>query len=314
MKIIGKVGRDDIALVYIAEMKMGLYTEFVESVQPPIPREKKWVLIVSTLYGCPVKCKICDAGGTYKGKLSAEEITEQIDFMIKNRFPDGKIPVKKFKIQFARIGEPTFNAEVLKVLETLPELYNAPGLMVCISTIAPSGREKFFTEMLKIKQKYYVGKFQLQFSIHTTDDKLRDWLVPITKWNFRQIADYGEVFYQHGDRKIALNFALAEDMPVDENVLLRHFNPEKFMIKITPVNPTLSAFKNKVISYIKTENEKYEIIDRLKSAGYEVILSIGEVEENKIGSNCGQYVNYYLNNKIPSEESYSYPLVLDQIY
>lgn len=309
MKIIGKAGREDIAVVYIAEMGNGLFTEFVESVQPPIPREEKWVLIVSTLYGCPVKCKICDAGGTYKGKLSAEEIIQQIDFMIKNRFPDSKIPVKKFKIQFARIGEPVFNDEVLEVLERLPELYDAPGLMVCISTIAPSGRDKFFAEMLKIKQKYYTGKFQLQFSIHTTDDRLKDWLVPINKWNFKQIADFGEVFYQNGDRKIALNFALAEDMPVDENVLLRHFKPEKFMIKITPVNPTLAAFENKVISYIKAENEKYEIIERLKGAGYEVILSIGELEENKIGSNCGQYIMQYLKTAHKLNDSYTYAVI-----
>lgn len=309
MKIVGKAGREDIAIVYLAEMQNGLLTEFVESVQPPIPREEKWVLIVSTLYGCPVKCKICDAGGTYNGKLSAEDIIEQIDFMVKNRFPDKKIPVKKFKIQFARIGEPAFNEALLEVLERLPELYDAPGLIACISTIAPSGRDKFFAEMLKIKQKYYLGRFQLQFSIHTTDDKLRDWLIPTTKWNLKQIADYGEAFYEEIDRKITLNFALAKDMPVDENLLLRYFSPEKFVIKITPINPTFTAFENKIYSYIKTENEKYEIIERLKSAGYEVILSIGELEENKIGSNCGQYINNYLKIKPPIKESYTYPVL-----
>ncbi len=309
MKIIGKAGREDIAIVYIAEMRNGLLTEFVESVQPPIPREEKWVLIVSTLYGCPVKCKICDACGTYKGKLNAEDIIKQIDFLVARRYPDRKIPVKKFKIQFARIGEPAFNNAVLEVLEVLPGLYESPGLMVCISTIAPAGTEKFFAELLKIKQKYYQSKFQLQFSIHTTDDKLRDWLIPTTKWNFKQIADYGEVFYKNGDRKIALNFALAENMPVDENTLLKYFNPEKFVIKITPVNPTFAAFENKIISYIKSENERYEIIERLKSAGYEVILSIGELEENKIGSNCGQYINLYLKSQPLSEESYTYPIL-----
>ncbi len=308
MKIIGKVGREDIAIVYIAEMKNGFYTEFVESVQPPIPREEKWVLIVSTLYGCPVRCKICDAGGTYKGRLTTEEMIDQIDFMIKNRFPDRKVPVKKFKIQFARIGEPSFNSSVLEVLERLPTLYDAPGLMVCISTIAPAGTENFFEEMLKIKEKYYQGKFQLQFSIHTTDDKLRDWLIPITKWNFSQIANYGELFYQDRDRKITLNFALAKDMPVDPGILLKYFNPEKFVIKITPVNPTLNANKNKIVSYIKDENERYEIIEQLKSAGYEVILSIGEIEETKIGSNCGQYINNFLKANQKIINSYTYPI------
>ena len=72
MRIIGKTGREDIALVYLAETKEGKLVEFVESVQPPIPRDEKWVLIVSTLYGCPVGCLFCDAGGWYDGKLSKE--------------------------------------------------------------------------------------------------------------------------------------------------------------------------------------------------------------------------------------------------
>lgn len=308
MKIIGRTGREDIALVYIAEMENGFHTEFVESVQPPIPRNEKWVLIVSTLYGCPVHCKICDAGGSYKGRLSAEEMIEQIDFLVKNRFPDRVITVNKFKIQFARIGEPAFNSNVIQVLKRLPSLYEAPGLIVCVSTIAPAGTERFFEEMLQIKRKYYNGRFQLQFSIHTTDDKLRDWFIPATKWNFKQIARYGEEFYQDEDRKIALNFALAENVPVDADVLLKYFNPEKFIIKITPVNPTITALTNKIESYIKTENENYEIIESLKCAGYEVILSIGELEENKIGSNCGQYITHYLNSRKNITQGYTYPV------
>ena len=66
MKILAKTGTEDVAIVYIAEMDNGRLVEFVESVQPPIPREKKWVLIVSTLYGCPVGCRFCDAGEYYE--------------------------------------------------------------------------------------------------------------------------------------------------------------------------------------------------------------------------------------------------------
>lgn len=297
-------------MVYIAEMKNGFHIEFVESVQPPVPREEKWVLIVSTLYGCPVRCKICDAGGTYKGILSAEEIFEQIDFLVKNRFPHKIIPIKKFKIQFARIGEPAFNKNVLEVLKKLPSLYEASGLIVCISTIAPVGTEKFFEDMLHIKKKYYTGRFQLQFSIHTTDDKLRDWLIPITKWNFNKIAEYGERFYQDSDRKIALNFALAKNVPVEANILLKYFNPEKFIVKITPINPTITALENRIESYIKTENETYDIIESLKRAGYEVLLSIGELEENQIGSNCGQYITHYLNSRQNIAQGYTYPVLI----
>ncbi len=308
MKIVGKTGKQDIATVYIAKTETGKLIEFVESVQPPIPKEEKWVLIVSTLFGCPVRCKICDAGGNYQSKLSKTEIFDQIDFLVNRYYPDKNIPVKKFKIQFARIGEPAFNDAVIEVLEELPKRFNAPGLMPCVSTIAPSGTEGFFEKLLKIKKKYYNSRFQLQFSIHTTDERLRDWLIPINKWNFNDISEYSKVFYEYGDRKIALNFALGKDMPVDPAVLLKYFEPEYFCIKITPVNPTINAIQNQITSYIKTENERYEIIERLKDAGYEVILSIGELEENQIGSNCGQYIQHYLNSSKKIKEGYTYPI------
>jgi len=37
-----------------------------------------------------------------------------------------------------------------------------------------------------------------------------------------------------------------------------------------------------------------------------VILSIGELEENKIGSNCGQFVQRHLNSPLKIAEAYKY--------
>lgn len=308
MKILAKSGRNDIATVYIAEFRNGKRIEFVESIQPPVPRNEKWVLIVSSLYGCPVNCGFCDAGGSYQGALSKEELLTQIDYLVKQYFPDNNINIKKFKIQFARMGEPAFNQNVIEVLKELPQIYNAPGLMPSVSTIAPEGTDKFFEELLEIKEKYYRKKFQMQFSIHTTDKNYRDWLIPIKKWDFDKIAKYGDRFYQTGNRKITLNFALADNMPVDAKVLLNYFDPDKFLIKITPVNPTLKAIKNNINSYISPEKSEYELINKLNSAGYDVILSIGELEENKIGSNCGQYLTNYQDNKEIIQNSYTYEL------
>jgi len=307
MKVVAKAGREDLAMVYIAEMKHGKLIEFVESIQPPIPREKKWVLIISTLYGCPVGCRFCDAGGNYEGKLSKKELISQIDFLVTNRFPDRKIPVEKFKIQFARMGEPSFNPNVLDVLECLHDIYDAPGLMPSISTIAPKGTDKFFRRLLEIKKRLYKDRFQLQFSIHTTDYGLRDWLIPIKKWDFEKIAEYGKAFYDKNGRKITLNFSLADKTPIDPNVLLKYFSPDIFLIKITPVNPTIQANKNGLSSNLISKKWN-EIVRTLRNAGYNVILSIGELEENQIGSNCGQYVRTYLKDKKIIKGAYTYDI------
>lgn len=300
MKIVTATGRDDIATVHIADMGRGKLVEFVDSTQPPITRDKKWVLIVSVLVGCPVGCLMCDAGDNYQGKVSKEEMFGQIDYLIRRRFPDGHVPVEKFKIQFARMGEPALNPAVVDVLDEIQDRYQIPGFLPSVSTVAPVGTDPFFEKLLDVKRrKYSSGRFQLQFSIHTTDDALRNEIIPVKKWDFSRIANYCETFREEGDQKIALNFALAEGMPLDVGTLTRHFDTETFLIKITPINPTHRAVYNQMTSYVDAYDGRrdYEVIGALRSAGYEVILSIGEVEENRIGSNCGQYVLSHLKAK-----------------
>jgi 23S rRNA (adenine2503-C2)-methyltransferase len=312
MKIVATAGTEEIAQVYIAEFAGGKRVEFCESVQPPFPRREKWVLIVSTLFGCPVGCLMCDAGQTYGGKLSAEQILAQIDFLVKERYPDGVIDVEKFKIQFARMGEPAFNPAVLDVLEALRNRYRAPGLIPSLSTIAPARMAPFFERLLEIKKSHYAaGAFQFQFSVHSTDDAWRDRLAPVRKWSFSEMAAYGERFFEAGDRKITLNFALAREAPVTPSILARFFDPGKFLIKITPLNPTYKAREAGLSSYLDPcaeETEDSLVVKELRREGYDVIVSIGEVEENRIGSNCGQYVLEHLKGRASIPDGYTYGL------
>jgi len=311
MKVFAVARNPDLATVYLADMGDERMIEFVEACQPPYGREERWILMVSTLYGCPVKCKMCDAGGHYRGKPTAKEILSQIDFMVDEWFPDRVVPSQKFKIQFARMGEPAFNLAVLEALEQLPTRYDAPGLMPSISTIAPKNTDVFFEDLIEVKNKLYSGgHFQFQFSIHTTDTALRDQLIPVNKWSFEKIAAYGERFYRKGDRKITLNFALADGNPADPEVLLRYFDPSRYLIKITPVNPTSHAIQNGLASHVDPYRpaSANELADRIAAVGYQVIVSIGEAEENKIGSNCGQYVLNYLESKQKVQDGYTYDL------
>lgn len=312
MKVIASTGKEEIAKVYILALDDGKLVECVESVQPPLPREEKWVTLVSTLFGCPVGCAMCDAGGYYQGKPTEEEILSQIDFLVRQRFPDGNIPSRQFKIQFARMGEPALNPAVLDVLEALPGRYQAPGLMPSVSTVAPASCRDFFERLLEIKKTYYPnGRFQFQFSLHTTDAQLRDKFIPVRKWSFSEMSEYGERFYAPGDRKITLNFALARHSPLDASVLKKYFAPEKYLIKITPVNPTYRAMENNLVSHINVDSldHRDEIVEGLRSSGYDVIISIGNVEENQVGSNCGQYLRAHLNAGEKLGEGYTYPLL-----
>jgi len=320
MKILAEYGRDELAKVYVAQMRehtqLGkthhrYLVEFVESMQPPFPREKKWVLIVSSKFGCPIQCKMCDAGGDFSGCLTAEEILAQIDYMVRQRFPGGTPGTLKFKIQFARMGEPSLNPAVLEALEQLPIRYDTLGLHISVSSIAPrtAAARRFFEKLLLVKNKHYPqGRFQLQFSIHTTDEQKRDELIPVQKWSFDEIALYGRRFSlsHQGDRKVTLNFAPIVGYPIDVDRMYHYFNPDVFLIKLTPVNPTFRSQETSLISAVNPYDPSSfdDLIKLFRNKGYEVILSIGVLEENLIGSNCGQFIQRALNTYQRPKQSY----------
>jgi len=316
MKVIAEYGHEDLAKVYVAKMRESdtpnkYLIEFVESIQPPIPQNKKWVLIVSSLFGCPIRCKMCDAGGDFGGKLSSDEIVEQVRYLVRRRYSADRVPVPKFKIQFARMGEPSLNPAVLDAMERLPREFDAPGLNVSISTVAPrnAATRAFFERLLTIKDRLYAGgRFQLQFSIHTTDLAGRDDLIPVKKWSFEEISEYGERFShpETGDKKVTLNFAPVEGYPVEAAAIREHFDPRKFLIKLTPLNPTVKSNEESLSSAINPEdrNTSNRLIEEFRSQGYDVVLSIGELEENRIGSNCGQFIQRAIQSQGRPEKSY----------
>jgi len=241
-----------------------------------------------------MQCIMCDAGGRYVGNLDEQEMLAQVDHMVFRRFPDGKVPVEKFKVQFARMGEPTLNRGVLRALAMLPERYEAPGLMACLSTTAPAHSDEFLRELIDLKDNVYSGgRFQLQFSVHTTDEERRDWLIPGKKWDFDSISRFGREFVREGDRRIALNFAMVQGLPIDPDVIGQYFDPKLFVIKLTPLNPTSNGIRHGLATALDPGNLKAasELERAFGKLGFEVILSIGESEENAIGSNCGQFVS-----------------------
>ncbi len=308
MKVVSKTGDPKFATVYVAKMRDNpkALIEFVDAVDPRYSREEKWVIIVSTQIGCPIGCLMCDSGSFFWGNLTKDEILTQIDHIFSDHQPlitchcFSSHP--KLKIQFARMGEPALNPAVLDVLEELPRKYPIKGLMPCIATTAPAAAASWFERLAEIKNKYYAGgNFQLQFSINSTDEPERDRLMPIRKWPLDDISKYGEKFFRNGDRKITLNFALADDFKIDADILAEKFNPKKFLVKITPINPTEAAKDGKFRTVISPEKPYSAdmIAGDLDKRGFETIISIGSSEEIKIGSNCGQSAR-----KIRGKENY----------
>ena len=294
LEILSCTGRSDVAEVFVARTRSGddkSMIEFVDGLDTRYPREEKWIINLSTQFGCPVGCRFCDAGHQYYGNLTVDELMAQVKYVM-DRHPGLASRCGKLKVHFARMGEPSFNDNVLKTMEKLPEFMQASHLWSCVPTTVPMGREAWFERLYEVKEKYYRGRFQLQFSLNTTDPDERARLMPIRLQNMDWVADYGHRFFQDGDRKPILNFALARHVAFDPDAVISRFDPEKIAVKLTPLNPTQTGQDNGLDTILRTEDS--EAIDghvkRLNDAGFDVVISIGDGREDEIGSNCGQSV------------------------
>ncbi len=298
--LVDKTGRRELAEVYLATVRNdpSLLVEFVDACDPAAGgRERKWVVIVSTQLGCPVKCLMCDAGARYRGNLSAEEILAQVEHVVAANVVN-PADCAKFKVQFARMGEPALNGEVLKALWRLKDRF--PGVIPCVATIAPAGRRRWFSTLLGVRD--YFSDFQLQFSINSTDQAWRDQLMPYPKEGWEWLAQYGRRFYRPAQRKVALNFAVCAPWPVDADSLAARFDPRWFAVKLTPLNPTAQGAGNALPPLPRSPEDDRSLAaraDELRARGFDVIVSLGDPAENDIGSNCGQAVARHLRAAAP---------------
>ena len=69
---------------------------------------------VSTMSGCPVRCKFCATGNMKKYRnLTADEIVDQVEFAIQ-KAGFNPLDSKEFKINYTRMGEPFLNIDAVK--------------------------------------------------------------------------------------------------------------------------------------------------------------------------------------------------------
>lgn len=294
MRLVSSSGNPDLAMVHVAEDPQGKRLEFVDSIQPPRTRDEKWVVIVSTMFGCPVGCQMCDAGGGYQGNVNAEGMLWQVREAVSQRFGNGDPPrTDMLKVQFARMGDPGLNDQVLEALVGLRRTYPDTNVVASVSTVGPTASRDFLDKLREVKEDHYPdGAFQLQFSIHSTDLEVRSRLCPINTLSFPEMGRIGKTFRTNGDKRVTLNFCLIKGVPIDPAVVRHHFDPKHFLIKLTPLNPTTRACEAGLVSLIEKDREEgaQEYVEAFQAQGFDVLLSIGEYEENQIGSNCGQYL------------------------
>lgn len=267
--------------------------EFIDALDPGVPRERKWVGMVSTQFGCCVGCAMCDAGERrFRGNVPAEDILEQVRRILAAHPETDPRGVAMFKLHFARMGEPTFNRGVLEAVETLAKGGGLPGLVPSVSTVAPDcpPSAAFLDDLKEVKDRLFPGgRFQLQFSVHTTDPEARRALIPVRTWGLERVGEFARRWMRRGDRKVTLNFISSPDLPVDPRVLAAACRPEDCLVKLTPTHPTRRGARNGLVDdWHEPPRRVAERARAFEAAGFRVIVNAPWPAETQGGVSCGQ--------------------------
>lgn len=258
-----------------------------------IPLTEKWVITVSTQYGCSMGCNFCDVPKVNLGKnATIKDLQKQILTGIQLH-PEITYS-KRLNIHFARMGEPTWNPNVLDCGKWLKEHINPEyKCHPVVSTMMPKNNiwlKTFIHNWMRIKNRVFLGEAGLQLSINSTNENERNEMFNGNACSLFEIYKIMDGIIPIG-RKITLNFALANYI-IDEEILLKYFSPDDYLIKITPMHKTKSCKDNNLMT--KDGYDFYypykEIENKLKNVGYDVIVFIPSKDEDESKITCGNAI------------------------
>ena len=179
---------------------------------------------LSVMSGCPVRCKFCATGKLKRWRnLTAQEIVEQVDFVL-NAHPDfDPYKAKEFKFNLTRMGEPFLNIDnVRQAIDMLKQRF--PDAHYYISTIGVKNSDFSWVK----------DNVTLQISLHSLDDERRNWLIPYGAK--LKISELGAIRVE-SKLKTTLNLTLVDEKDFDINKLMAMFDPKVFFVKVSPINP-----------------------------------------------------------------------------
>ncbi len=274
-----------------------------------LPLTEKWVITISTQYGCSMDCRFCDVPKVGKGlNATYNDLKNQIIAGL-SLHPE-VTATKRLNVHYARMGEPTWNWNVIEFTKNMrKELYpfiNKSLIHPVISTMMPKNNRilnEFINAWLDIKNYDFKGDAGLQLSINSTNEKERMEMFNNNALSLDEISEMAKYWDKPKGRKYTLNFAVA-DYEIDAEKLRDLFDAEKFIIKLTPMHKTKTAIEND----IKTKGDyttyyPYRSIEEeLKKVGFDVLVFIASEYEDLGRITCGNAILSGTMPECPYEE------------
>lgn len=268
---------------------LGYKKKIDKVIHKPVDIRDKLVVTVSTQKGCMESCKFCDCPKFgFKGNVSYYELyAEIINGIALSKIKHGK----RLNVHFARMGEPTWNPNVITVARDIGMINSHfDEYHPVVSTMLPKNNkklEKFLLDWCELGQAgLWNGGIGLQFSINTLDEKDRNDMFDNKSMSLKQISNLAKKLPNPVGRKYTLNFAVTGKCNLDPKIMDKYFDKDKFIVKITPIHATKEAIKNKFAT--EFDFDVYEKFEKpLVDAGWDVIVFIPSAEEDKDRITCG---------------------------
>ncbi|MCA9366709.1 Fe-S-oxidoreductase [Candidatus Kaiserbacteria bacterium] len=279
-----------------------------------MPLSEKWVVTVSTQYGCPMKCTFCDVPNVpFRGNATFDDLKQQLYSAI-SLFPGVKY-TERLNLHYARMGDPIFNDAVFDFSRWLAtgkrQIQQDVGLRIevlhpVLTTSLPrrfKNLEDRIMEWCEIKNEMFNGQAGLQFSINSTCENQRNEMFQGEQLTLEEFSRIAEKMPDPVSRKYCLNFAYSTDYEIDGEKINHLFDRNKFMAKITPIHNNNACRKNGIETvggYEDWQPYKYPE-EELKHHSWDVLVFVPSLDEEDGLVTCGNAV--LGGSKIKNDES-----------
>ena len=245
-----------------------------------IPSKKRLTACISSQVGCSLSCTFC-ATGTLKleRNLNYAEIYDQIFILNEEALLNFGKPLSN--IVYMGMGEPLLNYENL--LKSIELVSSKTGLSMSPKriTVSTAGIAKMIKKLADDEVR-----FNLAISLHTSDDKKREEIMPINKSiNLEELKESIKYFFEKTGTRITYEYILFKDINDsldDAHELVKFCKSTPCKVNLIEYNsvdniPFQKASNNKTEKFINFLNEKNVIVNLRRSKGKDINAACGQL-------------------------------------
>ena len=245
-----------------------------------IPSKKRLTACISSQVGCSLSCTFC-ATGTLKleRNLNYTEIYDQIFILNEEALLNFGKPLSN--IVYMGMGEPLLNYEnLLKSIE-LVSSKNGLSMSPKRITVSTAGIAKMIKKLADDEVR-----FNLAISLHSSDDKKREEIMPINKSiNLEELKESIKYFFEKTGTRITYEYILFKDINDsldDAHELVKFCKSTPCKVNLIEYNsvdniPFQKASNNKTEKFINFLNEKNVIVNLRRSKGKDINAACGQL-------------------------------------